>query len=857
MRCKTFGITIAVIIVLLALGLSILYAGLPFFAQRFIEGRYHQILTEHNTTFAIGHVGLSHALVSDLQMGKDISADMVRLTYDLQGLDLPAARRLVISGLNIHALYDKNKGFVIDGIPPGIAGPASLEMQPKQGSAKKGTEEWAALLPQNIVLHNAAVTVHIQNKTIRIPCDLEMVVDKTQKTAACTAVFYPFGETISLTTRVDLGGKIKDLKLEAFGFALHHLAQFLPGYLAPVLSGAPDLIIEQVSHNNWQAALSGLYPEQTRGFGMERITARILKDHSQIIVLGQFTLLHPLLSDFDFTSRALLEMNQAGTKMVKFDLACESQPADLMVLEDKNLFASLEQPLVTLSLHGNNQVVEGNVSVRSSQALVRQNDKTFSVDQVSIKSDISGDMAAKILHFDLQSQLSGIHVENEQGEMDFRRVDTAGKMFWDLDKKVPGLPKVDLTTELLQGSVSIPSMGLSAQGISARMPLSFPDATGSGRFSVEDVVYDNRLHLGVTGNIHRTGSAAVDFDGIIQMPDAADLSFAFTGNAAMTQGPVIRIDAASERFRFSPFRFEKLLPEAVWSAEYDLDMTAKGSFLLENNQMKTGAELTIHGGTLALPDMDISATGIRGSLAVKDLADLASFPGQVLTIDEIKAADFVFSDADIRFTLEEEHHLVIENIRLKWCSGVVSTESVRFPSSDGSVSVTVYCDRIALDELLEQLGGFHSRGEGTLNGRIPVRFKDGDISFDNGFLFSTPGQGGRIIINNPGKLLAGIPVGSPEFVQLDLAAEALKDFEYTWAKLAFNTDKDTLTVNMELDGKPGRVLPFVYKKEVGAFVRVDAQSPGSHFQGITLDVNLHLPFNQVMQFGNKIQKLIN
>ncbi len=857
MRFKTFGITIAVIIVILALGLSILYAGLPFFAQRFIQDRYHQILTEHDTTFAIEHVGLTHTLVSDLQLGKDISADMVQLTYDLQGLDLPAAGRLVISGLNVQALYDKNKGLIIDGIPLDIAGPASLEMQSKKGSPKKGAEEWIAFLPQNIVLQNAEITVNVQNKTVRIPCDLEIFVDKTQKTATCTAVFYPFGETMSLTTRVDLGGKIKSFKLEAFGFALHHLAQFLPGHLAPILSGAPDLIIEQVSHNNWQVALSGLYPEQTYGFGMERITARILKDHSQIIVLGEFGLLHPLLSDLDFTSRALLEMNQAGTKIVKFDLACESQPTDLVVLENKNLFASMDQPLVTLSLHGNTRVVEGNVSVRSSQTLIRQKDKVLSLAQASIKSDISGEMAAKTLNFNMQSQLSGIHVKNEQGDMDFRRVDTAGKIFWDFKKKVPWLPKVDLTTEFLQGSVSIPSRDLSAQGISARLPLTFPDATGSGQFSVEDVVYDNRLHLGITGNIHRTGPAAVDFDGVIQMPDAADLSFAFTGNAGMAQGPVIRIDVASERFKFSPFRFEKLLPAAAWSVDYDLDMTAKGSFLLENNQIKTNAVLTIHGGTLALPDMDITATGIRGSLDVKDLAALTSFPGQVLTIDEIKAADFVFSDADIRFTLEEDDHLVIENIRVKWCNGVVSTESVRFPSSDGSVSVTVYCDRIALDQLLEQLGGLHSRGKGTLNGRIPVRFKDGDISFDNGFLFSTPGEGGRIIINNPRKLMAGIPVDSPRFVQLDLAAEALKDFEYTWAKLTFHTDKETLTVNMELDGKPGRLLPFEYKKEVGAFVRVDAQSPGSHFQGITLDVNLHLPFNQVMQFGNKIQKLLN
>ncbi len=97
---------------------------------------------------------------------------------------------------------------------------------------------------------------------------------------------------------------------------------------------------------------------------------------------------------------------------------------------------------------------------------------------------------------------------------------------------------------------------------------------------------------------------------------------------------------------------------------------------------------------------------------------------------------------------------------------------------------------------------------------------------------------------------------SPRFSQLDLAAEALKDFEYTWAKLTFDTQGETLTANMELDGKPGRVLPFVYEKDVNSFVRVDAQSPGSRFQGIKLDVNLTLPFNRVVSFGNKIRKLL-
>lgn len=134
-------------------------------------------------------------------------------------------------------------------------------------------------------------------------------------------------------------------------------------------------------------------------------------------------------------------------------------------------------------------------------------------------------------------------------------------------------------------------------------------------------------------------------------------------------------------------------------------------------------------------------------------------------------------------------------------------------------------------------------------------YQEGNISFDKGFLFSTPGKGGRVVIENSDKIIAGIPLNTPEFSQLDLAREALKDFEYTWAKLALNTVEDTLHVNMEMDGKPAKVLPFEYKKEVNSFVRVHGSSPGSRFQGIRMDVNLTLPFNQVLKYGHTIKKI--
>jgi len=155
------------------------------------------------------------------------------------------------------------------------------------------------------------------------------------------------------------------------------------------------------------------------------------------------------------------------------------------------------------------------------------------------------------------------------------------------------------------------------------------------------------------------------------------------------------------------------------------------------------------------------------------------------------------------------------------------------------------------------MGVFHAEGSGSLSGKIPIVYNDGQIAFDNGFLFSTPGSGGKVNVKNADKIIAGIPMDNPQFGQLDLAREALKEFDYTWAKLKLNTFEDILFVNLELDGKPAKVLPFEFKKELGGFVRVDAPNPGSRFQGIKLAVNINLPFNRMMKFGSKLKSMFN
>jgi hypothetical protein len=95
-----------------------------------------------------------------------------------------------------------------------------------------------------------------------------------------------------------------------------------------------------------------------------------------------------------------------------------------------------------------------------------------------------------------------------------------------------------------------------------------------------------------------------------------------------------------------------------------------------------------------------------------------------------------------------------------------------------------------------------------------------------------------------------------QHTQIDLAREALRHYRYDWARLHFDTSGETLSVKMEFDGKPENPLPFVYRKEAGGFVRVDASSPGSRFQGIRIDVNLDLPFNRFFRMGSDLNQLL-
>ena len=269
------------------------------------------------------------------------------------------------------------------------------------------------------------------------------------------------------------------------------------------------------------------------------------------------------------------------------------------------------------------------------------------------------------------------------------------------------------------------------------------------------------------------------------------------------------------------------------------------------------ADLKLTGLSLAHTESEITLDGGAVELAFSNLLNMRSDPDGRMNFERMQLGTIILEKGDIHFQVEALHSILVEGCRFQWAGGRIGSQAFRINPNVEDYTVELYCDRVQMAQALEQFGMTQAQGGGTANGRIPVRWADGNLTFDNGFLYSTPGEKGVLRVQGAEILTAGIPPGTPQHGQLDLAAEALKDFTYEWARIRINTEERELVVSLELDGKPEKPLPFSYNRDIGGFARVDASSPGSVFQGIRLDVNFRLPLDQLLQYRQLLELMKN
>ena len=308
----------------------------------------------------------------------------------------------------------------------------------------------------------------------------------------------------------------------------------------------------------------------------------------------------------------------------------------------------------------------------------------------------------------------------------------------------------------------------------------------------------------------------------------------------------------------APFRslhlgkFDPALENAFLDGELGLD----GSLKVDAKGLKGSMKLILQKGRFDFPEKKQVIDNINLSLLMPSLPELRSAPAQKILFDKASVGDLIFENGNMTWQIESARSIFIEQGVVRWAGGRVFTNAIRLSTEINEFVVPIFCDRLILSDILRQFSITNAVGEGTVSGRIPLQIAKGKIRFEDGFLYSSPGQGGSIKIAAFDLLSAGIPKNSPQFGQIDFAAEALKDFHYNWVKLLFNSEGEDLIMQMQMDGKPSRSLPFNYNRQTGFLQRIEVSAEGIN-QPIRLDVNFRLPLDRFLGYSGKIQDIMD
>jgi Dicarboxylate transport len=822
------------------------------FIQKYLPQKLPLGLVPADLKFKIEKIGLTHTLVSRIHIGQVLSADLMDFQYGLKDLKRFQLEKITVSGLTLYAQVDSDKRLRINGeIFPG-----KTKERAEGADDAVNLDAFLGFLPGKVVLNKANLSITTLDQKIFVPFEVLSSLDTDKKKAVLTARFYPFGQTVETIIAAHLTSGIERVSIQAPAFHPEALTGIFPEIKNYNFSDPVDIDILKTIDTDWQLAVSPLKLDLPHlpGTIIKEFKASVGSQAGKISAVCNFDLegfLVPALG-----MHLDLNLTQKENAPPFFEVVLKNKPVKSINLVRVPHGIGFDHPRILFLLKGDLTRQTGKFLFDCQNFMATQGKDRLLVKNVLVQSGIKGDFSdkGKGIKLDFKSDLSRITARSTAAKADVAGVTLRGSV--ELTKQFS--PLVQLDARIMDGKVESAKFMTKALGINARLPLVFPydNENKPGSFSIQEIGYHDKFRASLGGSITQSESLGVSLGGQMGVAQLDGFNLGFNGRAGGVD-PSVRIDFVINPFLLGSAQMGKILPKLNLGDDSSIQVSSRGTIEYKDHGVKSRASIMMDKGNLFFPDMNLSFKGVAGSIDFNDLMVPESLPGQVLTIDKITTGQFEFNHAKARFSIEDGQSVNIENLHFNWCNGLVSTESIRLPGKDNMLSLILYCDRLELSSLLKQMGAFHAEGEGSLSGRIPVIYSAGNISFNKGFLFSTPGKGGRVVIENTQALTGGIPMDTPEFVQLDLAREALKDFDYQWAKLELNTSGDTLYMNMELDGKPARILPFEYQKEVGSFVRVDAKSPGSRFQGIKLNVNLKLPFNQVLKFGNRLNSILN
>ncbi len=743
------------------------------------------------------HVGLS-GLHIGFHIGTDkapvLNVSSVGVSYSVSGLLRKKIKQISLKGLEFHCAVQENRLVVNDaGLMKLLQHPAT-DAKAEDESHEKGS----MLLPfevDRLVLEQATLICIIEGEKYRLPVSLALhwPDSEDKKKVEMLCSFYPRGQEVVLTGSFDLEKMLGSLHLDA--------EKINPMRFSDLMHLPTGMDLQA------RLDLAGIADVSLSPFGLTYISAGIV-----------------------FHDPRLSQGKQVVSLLGKDDEIPSMRAKIIATQKDGAWSVEVKKSTHSIMLAQQGREVCFSEASFAGHGLISDKEHRF--------------------HFVYTLPLT---VKDKY--IMFHAPDT--ELEADVVKNQDGGLAISGTLAVKDGTLNLPSAGVKADGITMTIPVAWPRSATAlqGEMACEKISHQGKELGHLKGKTEQQGEEFL-------------LSMDFTGT--ILPGLLARFEVKSNfsspgeallNMSIPPYQLMDFNPAEVIDLPQAMNVTGqiagKAIMSVGENGLSGSAELSLQQGHLNLPDREITIDGISTSITLPDLPNLNSGPAQKLHFDTVIMKYIFINDGDFLYSLESPESFFLEQGSFKWAEGSVHTSGIRFYKNQISKDLVLYCYKLKLATILSQMGIKNVTGDGTLNGRIPVSLKDGEIIFDESFLYSTPGEGGVVRIGESDYLTQSIPIGTPQFAQLDFAQEALRDFDYTWAKLHLVTEEENLVLQLKLDGKPAEPLPFVFDQSVGSFKRIEANQGQGIFQPIRLDVNFRFPLNTFLEYDQSVKEMFD
>lgn len=401
-------------------------------------------------------------------------------------------------------------------------------------------------------------------------------------------------------------------------------------------------------------------------------------------------------------------------------------------------------------------------------------------------------------------------------------------------------------------------------GIYARTPvefvlkekLQFPEklSAKSGKLEIGCIEMD-RKKLGNAELTYQQKGHDFELKGNIK-PDFlkekdSDTEISLKGNVAIPENDQDSSVSANAEIDFNNLEFDigKVISK-MKGYNFQGNAKIKAGFDFKDKKLSSHAKLAIKDSLVSQVEKGFSVEGLNVDFEMPDLMSISSSPAQKVKFNSLKYGALEFGEGNLQFQLESKKILFLEKSDIQWCDGEMDFGAVRINfNKPEDLEFTFYCNRLRVSDLLTQLKVAQVSGGGRVAGRIPIKYINNKLEIKNGFLYSTPGEGGRIKLFD----FAGSELTDAS-IQMAIAREALKDYKYKWIRLYFNTVKDSLFIKLEMDGAPGGKLPFSYDEKT-VLKKSGRDDLKASFQGISFDINFNIPIDDIIYYSKKTGNL--